>query len=308
MLIRQVGAAALLSAVVGCGGPGTPRAAAKHSSVPPQAVNDASLGVIRIRFNASGQGAADPQRRALDAWMEKHGLPCPKLSYLLDQLAKAKYDTLLAVIPGDAAVLEDAGVYVGGPPDKPIEDLEDVLIKVGGFSLGGVAAGSLQVIPIGNGWYFVGINGDGIIEGASDAAADRMGEALDRIGDMPACAAVPIEGLDDAVADLASGHQSRLIRRIRAVAEALEEAIALAIDIGQDARFEAIIAFPTEKAAAGLDKAFERIRKDMELALQGSIEQKEITPEEADRDRRLIAALRCKQRGHSVILYEEISP
>ena len=292
-------------ALVCCGGPSQPGASARHNTVPPQSVNDDSLGVIRVRFQGNSAAVQDNQRRALDAWMTKRGLGCPKLAYLLDQLGRAGFDTAIAIIPGDTSILDDAGIYVGGPAAKSSEDLEDVLIKVGGFSLGGLAASKLQVVPVGNGWYFVGINGDGVIEGASNNAAERMSDMLEHVGDGPACAAVPIEGLDASIDELAPQDQSRMIRRLRNVAQALDDAIALAVTVSPSGRTEILIAFPDQESAAALDKAFARIRKDMELALQGSIEQNEVTPAEAERDRQIIAALRTQQRGDAVVLYEE---
>jgi hypothetical protein len=66
-----------------------------------------------------------------------------------------------------------------------------------------------------------------------------------------------------------------------------------------------IVVFPDAESAAALDKAFARIRKDMLLALEGSIEQKEVTPEEAEKDRRMIERMHATQRGKTVVLYEE---
>jgi hypothetical protein len=292
-----------VSLVAACG-PSDPMPSSKHSTVPAHAVNDASLGVIRVRFDRSSSGSQASRRQALQNWMSKNGLDCPRIDYLLNQLEAAGFDTLLAVIPGDDAILDDAGMYVGGPAAKSSEDLEDVLIKVGGFSIGGLAASKLQVISIGNGWHYVGINGDGVIDGASSSAAARMSRILELVGDRPACAVVPIEGLDDAIADIAPGDQSRLIRRVRQVASALDDAVALAAAVTADGGSEVIIVFPTEREAAALDMAFSGIRKDMELALQGSIEQGKVSLEEAERERRMIAALRSTHRGRTVVLYE----
>lgn len=299
---------AALAFGAGCGRIAAPEPSSKHQAVPSQAVNDDSLGVIRIRFDRRAAAGGTSSRQALAHWMTKHGLECPKVDYLLDQLGAAGFDTLLAVIPGDSAILEDAGVYVGGPQAKSAEDLEDVLIKVGGFSIGGLAASKLQVISIGNGWYYVGINGDGVIDGASNGAAGRMSDMLGHVGDRPACAAVPIEGLDACIEDIAPGDQSRMIRRLRNVAQALDDAVALAVGVSPEGRSEVMIVFPDEESAAALDKAFERIRKDMRLALEGSIEQGEVTPEEAARDRRIIEVLRTVARGKSVVMYEERAP
>lgn len=290
-------------ALAGCGA-AVPGESSNHSTVPAQAVNDASIGVIRVRFDRSRSGDGASRREALQRWMTKNGLDCPKIDYLLDQLSAAGFDTLLAVIPGDDAILDDAGMYVGGPSAKTSEDLEDILIKVGGFSIGGLAASKLQVVAIGNGWYYVGLNGDGIIDGASNSAAGRMSDALEFIGDRPACAAVPIDGLDDAIQEIFPEDQSRMVRRLRGVADALEAAVAIAGSVTADGRSEVIIAFPSEREAAALDAAFARIRKDMELALQGSIEQGEVTAAEAERDRRMISAVRTNRRGRIVILYE----
>jgi hypothetical protein len=304
---RFLGSAAICAAALlaACDGASLPGPSSRHATVPAQSVNAESVGLIRLRFDRKAQNSGPSRRAALGNWMAKHGLECPKLDYLLDQLEGAGFDTAIAVIPGDSTILDDAGLYVGGPDSKSAEDLEDVLIKVGGFSLGGVAASKLQVIPIGSGWYYVGINGDGVIEGASDAAAERMSQMLEHIGDRPACAAVPIEGLDDAISDIAPGDQSRMVRRLRAVASALEAAVALAVGVSTEGRSEVIIVFPDEESAAALDKAMGRIRRDMNLAVDGSLEQREITAEEADRDRRMIEALRATQRGRTVVLYEE---
>jgi hypothetical protein len=43
----------------------------------------------------------------------------------------------------------------------------------------------------------------------------------------------------------------------------------------------------------------------MLLALEGSIEQKEVTPEQAEKDRRMIERLHATQRDKTVVLYEE---
>lgn len=303
--VRATTATLLALTLAGCDGVSPPAASARHETVPAQAVNAASLGVIRVRFDRKATDATLSRRDALTGWMSKHGLECPKLDYLLDQLEQAGFDTAIAVIPGDTAILDDAGLYVGGPSTKSAEDLEDVLIKVGGFGIGGVAASKLQVIPIGSGWYFVGINGDGVIEGASDAAAARMSEMLSHVGDRPACAAVPIEGLDDAIDDIAPGDQSRLIRRLRAVAEALEAAVALAVGVSAEGRSEVVIVFPDEESAAALDKAASRIRRDMQLSVEGSLEQGELTAEQAAAARAQIDAMRFVQRGKTVVVYEE---
>jgi hypothetical protein len=310
--IRAASVASLLAASLvgaalpGCGGASVPGSSTRHATIPAQAVNDASVGIIRVRFGASGGAAADAQRAALDGWMKRHGLETPKLAYLLDQLNKGGYHTMVAVIPGDTAILDDAGVYVGGPADKDREELEDVLIKVGGFSLGGVAAAKLQVIEVGNGWYYVGINGDGVIDGASNGKAGAFTDMLEDIGDRPACVAVPVSDLASALDQITLEDQSRIARRLQAVADALSGASSLCASISPQGRSELLIVFPDEARASKMEAAFARIRKDMELALQGSIEQGEISAEDAERERRMIAAVRAKQDGKRIVMYEEL--
>jgi len=304
-LANRAIASILLLFAAGCGEISIPGVASKHSTVPAQAVNESSLGIIRIRFKGTSAGVQVSQRQALEDWLKRHGMECPKVGYLLEQLAKLGYDTALAVIPGDTAILDDAGFYVGGPEGKSPEELEDVFIKVGGFGIGGLTASKLQVIPIGHGWYFVGINGDGVIDGANDSSAERMSEILEHVGDRPACVVIPIEGLDASIEQLAADDQSRIIRRLRAVAQALDNSIAIAAGVSDTGRTEVMIIFRDQDSAAALDKAFARIRKDMELALQGSIEQKEVTSAEAERDRQIIAHLRTEQQGNKVLLYIE---
>ena len=303
--LPSVLAGCVLAIAAGCGGLSEPGASSNHATVPPQAVNAESLGIIRVRFDRSAQAGGASRRDALDAWMRNHGMECPRLDYLLEQLGKAGFDTAIAVIPGDTAILDDAGIYVGGPSTKAADDLEDALIKTGGFSIGGLAASKLQVVSLGNGWFFVGINGDGVIDGASDGAAARMSDILDQVGDRPFCAAVPIEGLDATLADIAPGDQSRLIRRLRAAAAALDDAIALSVGVTADGRSEVALVFPDEESAAALDKAASRIRRDLQLSVEGSLEQGEFTAEQAAAARAQIDAMRFVQRGKTVVVYEE---
>jgi hypothetical protein len=303
--IQLAALSGLALAMSGCGNVSLPGASSRHATVPAQAVNAASVGIIRVRFGSASGGAADAQRAALDGWMTRHGLDTPKLGYLLDQLDKGGYHTMVAVIPGDTSILDDAGVYVGGPSEKDREDLEDILIKVGGFSLGGVAAAKLQVLEVGNGWYYVGINGDGVIDGASDGKAGEFSDMLEDIGDRPACVAIPVSDLASSLDQITLEDQSRIARRLQAVTDALAGASSLCASISPQGRSELLIVFPDEQSAGRMEAAFARIRKDMELALQGSIEQGEISAAEAERERRMIAAVRATQDGKRIVLYEE---
>lgn len=308
-----VAAAALaMSAVLaGCGSVSPPGSASKHSTVPAQAVNENSVGIIRLRFKGSSQEARLAQVATLEGWLRKHGLEFPKINYFLERLAEEGYDTVLAVIPGDlSAFAGDVGFYVGGDPKRTAEDLGKVILETVGtkskLKLG--AAESLKVLPVGGdktGWFYIGLNGDGVIEGADDSNATRMSEMLDLLGDQPACIAIPIDGLDAALGDLVTDDQSRLVRRLRAVAGALDDAVALSIAISKAGRTEVVLAYPDPELASHLDKALAQIRGDMEIALKGSLRQKELTEAEAERERRIINALRARQEGSTVVLYTE---
>jgi hypothetical protein len=120
-------------------------------------------------------------------WMQDHGMEGSQASYLVDQFRKLGLQTLLAVIPGDERFAADAGFYVGGDPSIKSTGIEDVLIKSAGL-----LGAALTVTDIGNGWFFIGLNGDGVIEGASQDDALALSELLERIGDRPFIAAVSI--------------------------------------------------------------------------------------------------------------------
>lgn len=306
--LPSVVAGCILAIAAGCGGLSEPGASSNHATVPPQAVNAQSLGVIRVRFDRSAPAGGASRRDALEIWMRNRGMAFVKFDYLLERLGKAGFDTAIAVIPGDTAILDDAGIYVGGPSAKTSDDLEDALIETGGFGIAGLAASTLQVVSLGNGWFFVGVNGDGVIEGASDDAAARMSDILDHVGDRPFCAAVPIEGLDATIAEIAPSEESRLVRRLRAVSNALDDAIAASVGLTADGRSEVALIFPDEGSAAAFDKSLERVRRDMTLALEGSIAQGKVSAEDVIRDRRWIDNLRAELKGSTVALYEGAAP
>jgi hypothetical protein len=304
--IRHAAAvAAMLVATLAAGcGVSDPPPGHIATSVPPQAVNDGTVGLVRIRLTqeVESQGAS-----AFGKWLADHGMESAKATYLANELRTLGLTTILIGIPGDERQLHDAGLYLGGPETVDRDAIEDALIKTGGFSLLGGAASSLTVVPLTHGWHYVGLSGDGVIEDASDSVAAEYSMILAKIEDRPAAIVFPVGemNLEDCLSQITFDGQARLVRRMRATTQALDEAIAIAGTISRGGRGEAVILFPDADRAKALGTAIDRIRKDMELALQGSIEQHEITAEEAEADRRMIARMRADVRGDTVMLYQE---
>lgn len=167
--------------------------------------------MVRVRFQQGNdvRGTDQPVIR----WMQKHGMSTMKAGYFMGKLREAGFDTLLLIIPGDESILDDAGFYIGGPSNKTRDDVEDILIMVGGTEEGLVGS-ALTVVPVGNGWFYVGLNGDGLIDGASDGDALFLSSLLERLGDHPAAAVISFERIG-----LALGNASDRLERY----EQLEE-------------------------------------------------------------------------------------
>lgn len=197
---RHLGIVCCALFVAGCssGTISPPPPAAKASSVPGHGTNALSLGLVRVRMRGGTdiKGTDEP----VIQWMMKHGMPTMKAGYFIGKLREAGFDTLLLVLPGDDSILEDAGFYIGGPSTKTRDDVEDILIMVGGTEEGLVGS-ALTVVPVGNGWFFVGLNGDGVIDGASDGDARFLSNLLDRLGDHPAAAVISFERIGLALGD-----------------------------------------------------------------------------------------------------------
>jgi len=342
-----------ITGLAGCGGGVTsPQSAKQHESIPAQAVNDTSLGLIRVRLQSQttldGKNTGD----AFEGWMMARGLDATKAIYFLDQLKAAGFDTILAVIPGDERFLEDLGFYVGGSPDSDTESVEDILIKTGGLF-----GATLTVEPIGNGWFYIGINGDGIIEGASNKDAIAVSSLLQRIGDKPAAAILSVsrmgfaanraivrtaefakeqlreakrrasldemgmspdqntrmeddpnvEQLMEAAQKLLPKKDSRLVRRLRGIGNSLLAAEAIAAIVDNDATSKVLLVFRTEADATALTTAIEKMKKDMLLAIQGSVEQNEITLDEAQIARNSLDSLQFRQQGSTIALSETLA-
>lgn len=342
-----------ITGLSGCGGGVTsPQSAKQHESIPAQSVNDTSLGLIRVRLQSQttldGKNTGD----AFEGWMMARGLDATKAIYFLDQLKAAGFDTILAVIPGDERFLEDLGFYVGGSPDSDKESVEDILIKTGGLF-----GATLTVEPIGNGWFYIGINGDGIIEGASNKDAIAISSLLQQIGDKPAAAILSVsrmgfaanrafvrttefakeqfreakrrasldemgmspdqntrmeddpnvEQLMEAAQKLLPKKDSRLVRRLRGIGNSLLAAEAIAAIVDNDATSKVLLVFRTEADATALTTAIEKMKKDMLLAIQGSVEQNEITLDEAQTARSSLDSLQFRQQGSAIALSETLA-
>lgn len=187
-----IGLICLALAAGGCadGSLSLPPLAEKASSVPPHATNAYSLGLVRVRMRGGAdiKGTDEP----VIQWMMNHGMETMRVGYFIGKLREAGFDTLLLVLPGDESILDDAGFYIGGPTTKTRDDVEDILIMVGGTE-GGLVGSALTVVELGNGWFYVGLNGDGVINGASDGDARFLSNLLERLGDHPASAVISFE-------------------------------------------------------------------------------------------------------------------
>lgn len=291
-------------ALTGCG-PATPPAPPPGNlptSVPAHAVNDGTVGLVRIRLQ---QQASLGNYSAFGKWMKDNGMDSDKAAYLAGELRTRGIDTILIAIPSDERMLDDVGLFVGGTPGLGREAVEDALIKTGGLSLTGAAAASLTVIEVGNGWYYIGLNGDGEVTDASAGDAGEFTDILARVNDCPAAIVFRTDGFEIALDEITFENQSRLVRRLRAVAESIDDADAIAATISASAKGELIIVFPDDAKAKAFGAALGGIRKDMLLALDGSVAQGEITKEQAEKDRKMIEALKAEQRGATVVLVAE---
>lgn len=332
-----------MSVVAACGGPGTPPSASKHASIPAQAVNDTSIGVIRVRL---GGGSADPKAgsEAIAAWMAQVGMDAAQAKDIVTQFRALGLETILAVIPGDERFAEDIGLYAGGDPRIKATDLEDVLIGTAGL-----AGAVLTVVDIGNGWFYVGANGDGTIEGASSADAAELAGLLDRIGERRFVAALSLrragfamdrlrergesavrEAARDAGAEellreggfvdggppsaepeelrrlsklLPSGN-SRLLRRLRAFLDAAEDSEALCWTVTEAGESAIMLVFADDSGARAFLDAIAGIRRDIKLAIDGAERRGELSSAEAQDARQRVDAIDFRADGASVTMFE----
>ena len=201
------------------------------------------------------------------------------------------------------------------------------------------------------------MNGDGIIEGASNKDAIAISSLLQQIGDKPAAAILSVsrmgfaanrafvrttefakeqfreakrrasldemgmspdqntrmeddpnvEQLMEAAQKLLPKKDSRLVRRLRGIGNSLLAAEAIAAIVDNDATSKVLLVFRTEADATALTTAIEKMKKDMLLAIQGSVEQKEITLDEAQIARNSLDSLQFRQQGSTIALYETLA-
>lgn len=290
----------VLGLLVGCGCDGVSQPTPGHiaTSVPSQAVNDGTVAVIRIRLK---DDPSAEQTSGISDWLSAQGQNANKGIWLAKNLRDVGVTTVLIGVPSDERFLEDVGMYVGGTPGLAQEKVEGALVRTGGIAIG-VGAAALTVVPVGNGWYYIGLNGDGVIDGASTSVAASFSDLLALVGDRPAAIVFPVSDLEESVSVVTFPNQSRLFRRIRALTESVDEAIGWAGTLSPASTPELLVFFSDPTSAQAFSASVTAIRNDMELAVQGSLEQQEISPQEAEADLRFIRQFDVQVQGNTARL------
>ena len=116
-----------------------------------------------------------------------------------------------------------------------------------------------------------------------------------------------VEQLMEAAQKLLPKKDSRLVRRLRGIGNSLLAAEAIAAIVDNDATSKVLLVFRTEADATALTTAIEKMKKDMLLAIQGSVEQKEITLDEAQIARNSLDSLQFRQQGSTIALSETLA-
>lgn len=291
----------------GCADRSTPPSASVPHAVPPQAVNGSTLGVVRVRLQ---DGVADASIEALDTWLKDHGMESLGAAPLLRSLKSAGALTLLIAVPGDAALADDLGFYVGGTRDMTQATVEDCLIESVGL-----VGGACSVVPMGTNWFFVGLTGDGVLEGASADHADEFSGLLEAVDDasftaiispsrMAQSIGLSAEGSTpgDYLGSLLPSDDRRLARRARAFLRAADRAQAITLTSSAQAGSILALVFETQDAAGAFVSSCENIRKDLKLSLDGRMKRGELTEEEAAAELQFLEGLKLAQQGRSVKL------
>lgn len=297
----------VLVAISGCADRSAPPSASVPHAVPPQAVNESTLGVVRVRLQ---DGVADTSIEALDIWLKDHRMESLGAAPLLRSLKSAGALTLLIAVPGDAALADDLGFYVGGTRDMTQTIVEDCLIESVGL-----VGGACSVVPIGTNWFFVGLTGDGVLEGASAEHAEEFSGLLEALDDASFTAVISpsrmarsiglsAEGSTpgDYLASLLPSDDRRLARRARSFLRAADRA--QAITVTTTAQGESVLAavFESPSAAEAFAKACEDISKDLKLSLNGRVKRGEVSEAEAASELQFLESLRVVPEGRSVRL------
>jgi len=107
------------------------------------------------------------------------------------------------------------------------------------------------------------------------------------------------------VGEFLTANQSRIVRRLHAAWSALAIADGLAGVVNDEGRAGIQLVYPSPEAAELLVKALDRIRRDMNLAVKGGLEQGEIDQAQAVAYEADISRLKVERTGSSVLLWEE---
>ena len=298
---------ALLIAMAGCTDRNTPPSASIPHAIPPQAINGATIGLVRIRLN---DGVADASVESLDGWLKEYRMDSLSASPLLAALKQAGALTVMIAVPGDAAVADDLGLYVGGTTALTQAGVEDCLIE----SMG-LVGGAFAVVPMGRDWFFVGLTGDGVVEGTSPDGSAEFASLLAAVDDAsftvvisPSRVARALglagdgSGVGDYLADLLPSDDRRIARRARAFLQAADGAKGITLTKPAQGSSTIALVFDAEESGKAFADACENIRGDMRLALQGRIKRGEIDPQAAATELQFIDSLKLVLDGRSVRL------
>ena len=317
--------AVLLSVVTGCtkGQPAL-MPSTNANSVPSAGVNQYTFAVLRIDLK---QSSVEDLFTALETGLNKIATAKPyakpdeiarrKLVMLSDGLKRIGASSIVVCIPGDESAIYDLGIYITATSGLDPELIEDEFIRAGGLSCMPVAD-NLQVTTIGDGWYFVGFTGDGWIEGASETRARGFSKALENCADLPLSLAVLTDSPETASLDQKNSEKQgsieskldnlpqfngRLARRLNALGASLSNLKSIAGGVGSN---KAVLefSFQDDKSALEFETAVNRIKKDVTLAQQGSLESGEISKSDDKIINNIIATLVVGRTGSHVRLLD----
>jgi hypothetical protein len=262
--------------------------------------------MVRVRLTS---GVADSAVQVLDRWLARTGASKSRASTLLACLRDAGALTVLVAVPGDSALTSDAGFYVGGTPALTQEAVEDCLIMGAGL-----VGSACSVVPKEGDWFFVGLFGDGDVEGSNPDDASDFVAVLKKLDDTEFTVVFSLKriarvlgagdstgvGPSEFLAGFVPSDDRRVARRLRALLNAADKALAITYTTAAGSEGDFTAVFETEAAAVAFEGACAGIRKDMTLALEGKIARGEVGTEEALNERRFIEAFTPIREGELV--------
>ncbi|MSR45312.1 MAG: hypothetical protein EXS15_08185 [Phycisphaerales bacterium] len=318
---------ALVLGATGCGDADL-MPAGRTNAVPSAGANTHTVAVLRVDlahasveqvFDAIESGLTPRTIGATAARPDE--VAKRKLSMLRDGLTGIGATTIVAFVPGDATFIDDMGFYIGATADMDPELIEDEFVRAGGVS-GMLVTNMLAVTSLGQGWYFVGVSGDGRIEGASESRANEFAKALEQCDDLPLAAAALADWTPPAWVEevSASSHgesadvmshlprlNGRLMRRLDALGASLKSVWAFNAGLDHD-RVVVAMVFEDDGAATDFESALTRIKKDIELARDGGLRSGEISASDDHAISKWIAAVSISRIGPHVRLSHALVP